>query len=518
MEKCPECKIEKQLRQALKCKFCSKSFCSLPCLTKHTSHHKSNNSDFANNVLLSLKKKQTLNLANQYPFLTEGVYTYDFKYKKELSFQNFTKVTDGFLPVELGIGSYGRVYLVTHNETGEKYSLKVIDKKKLSDNQCSIDLIYNEINIQSKLNHENIIRLYNVYETETEINIILEYASKGNLYNLILKNKNGFSEFQAYQYFIQVVNAVYFLHQNAIIHRDIKPENILISDNEVLKLCDFGWAKEVSVENRSTFCGTIEYMAPEIVDSEKYDFGVDIWSLGILLYELLMGYSPFKAKDPKNIMVNIKYHELTFDKNKNLSDECRSLIKSLLEVNPQKRIKIRDIFEHPFIKKYSLKLYRNTININNDINILNSNNNKKKLRKSDIVNDNLSINEDKKTESEKNEGEIFSSKNIVNWSKLLNKKDKGRMKKFADNLQSEMNKAINKINNLSYKKTQTLSFEDFRDSNLLDDEDTNNNNNNDNKNSRKNSNDNKEIKESTFDDTFEDIPEERPSSMNIKPY
>ena len=505
MEICPECKMAKQLRQTLKCKFCSLSFCSLPCLTTHTSHHKSNNSDFANNILLPLKKKQTLNLSNQYPFLTEGVYTYDFKYKKELSFQNFTKVTNGFFPVELGIGSYGRVYLVTHNITGEKYSLKVIDKKKLMDKQGNIDLIYNEINIQSKLNHENIIRLYNVYETETEINIILEYASKGNLYNLILKNKNGFSEFQAYQYFIQMLNAVYFLHQNAIIHRDIKPENILISENNKLKLCDFGWAKEVSVENRSTFCGTFEYMAPEIVYSEKYDFGVDIWSLGILLYELLMGYSPFKGKDPKSIMVNIKFHELIFDKNKNLSDECKNLIKSLLEVNPQKRIKIRDIFDHPFIKKYNSKLYNN-ININevNDLNNFDSY--KHKPRKSDIINDNLNINDTiKKTQTEKNNCDVFSSKNIVNWSKLLNKKEKGRMKKFADNLQNEMDKAINKINNLNYKKTETLSFEDFRDSNLLDDEDNTNS-------------DKKETNENIFDDTFGDIPEERPRSINIKPY
>ena len=506
MEKCPECKMSKQLRQTLKCKFCSKSFCSLQCLTTHTSHHKSNNSDFANNVLLPLKKKQTLNLSNQYPFLTEGIYTYDFTYKKELSFQNFTKVTDGFFPVELGIGSYGRVYLVTHNETGEKYSLKVIDKKKLINMQGNIDLIYNEINIQSKLNHENIIRLYNIYETENEINIILEYASKGNLYNLILKNKNGFSEFQTYKFFIQILNAVYFLHQNAIIHRDIKPENILISENNKLKLCDFGWAKEVSVENRSTFCGTFEYMAPEIVDSEKYDFGVDIWSLGILLYELLMGYSPFKAKDPQNIMVNIKSHELIFDKNKHLSEECKNLIKSLLEVNPQKRIKIRDIFEHPFIKKNSYKLYNN-ININ-DIDIFK--NSKHKSRKSDIINDNLNINDTiKKTEIEKNNGNLFSSKNIVNWSKLLNNKEKGRMKKFTDNLESEMNKAINKMNTLSYKKTQTLSFEDFRDSNLLDDEDNNNVNLNSNK---------KENNENIIDDSFGDIPEERPKSINIKPY
>ena len=211
-----------------------------------------------------------------------------------------------------------------------------------------LDIIYDEINIHSKLLHENIIKVYNIFEDEESINIIMEYAQNGNLYQLIKKEKNGFSEAKAFDYFIQMINAVYYLHSNNIIHRDIKPENILISKDNKLKLCDFGWAKELTLENRSTFCGTMEYMAPEIVGSENYDYSVDIWSLGILLYELLFGHSPFKGNSTNNIILNIKSHELNYDENnKKISNSCKDLIQHLLNMNHQKRLKIKDILEHP---------------------------------------------------------------------------------------------------------------------------------------------------------------------------
>ena len=158
-----------------------------------------------------------------------------------------------------------------------------------------------------------------------------------------------------------MVNAVYFLHQNNIIHRDIKPENILLGENDLLKLCDFGWAKELTINKRSTFCGTMEYMAPEIMGNEKYDFSVDVWSLGILLYELIMGHSPFRSKKDRNIVIKIKLHDLVFDKNKNLSQECIDLIKGLLDSNPLTRLRLKDIFEHPFVIINSKKAQKNVI-------------------------------------------------------------------------------------------------------------------------------------------------------------
>ena len=355
MEVCPTCKKEIESLKLLKCKFCDKNFCNLSCLISHASTHLGN-SDSSINLVNSLKRRQNENLTEQYVFITNGDFKEKINFDEKYAYQNFTKVIEDIFPKQLGSGSFGRVYLVSHNDSKKLFALKVIDKRKLMISYGKLDIIYNEINIHSKLSHENIIKLYNIHEDNESINIIMEYAEKGNLFQLISKEKSGLDESKAFDYFIQVVNAVYYLHNNNIIHRDIKPENILIGNDNKIKLCDFGWAKELTLENRSTFCGTVEYMAPEIVGSENYDYSVDIWSLGILLYELLFGHSPFKANNTKNIILNIKTHELTYDdKNKKISNSCKDLIKKLLDSNPQKRLKIKDILEHPFVKKHSKK-------------------------------------------------------------------------------------------------------------------------------------------------------------------
>ena len=166
----------------------------------------------------------------------------------------------------------------------------------------------------------------------------MEYAQKGNLYQYIQKKK-GISENEAFKYFIQVASAIYFLHKHGYIHRDIKPENILIDDNFDIKLCDFGWCVSIEKGERTTFCGTYEYMAPEMVNDEFYDMGIDIWSLGVLLYEMIHGYSPFRAhnnfvQDAKSaqveIFVNIKNNKYTIDKE--MSEECIDLIAKFCKV------------------------------------------------------------------------------------------------------------------------------------------------------------------------------------------
>ena len=152
-----------------------------------------------------------------------------------------------------------------------------------------------EIDIHRRIIHENIIQLYSYHETDTHLFLINEYAPKGSLYQLIRRNK-GMDERTAFKYFIQTAAAIYFLHSNELVHRDIKPENLLLDENNNIKLCDFGWCVQIfDDEPRKTFCGTYEYMAPEIIKEEYYDKSIDIWSLGILLYELLLGYSPFRV-------------------------------------------------------------------------------------------------------------------------------------------------------------------------------------------------------------------------------
>ena len=473
MEVCPNCKKQIESIKLLKCKFCENNFCSLSCLIKHASTHLGS-TDTAINIVNSLKRRQSENLTEQYVFITSGDFKEKTNFDKQYSYENFTKVVEDIFPKQLGSGSFGRVFLVSHNETKKLYALKVIEKRKLLMSYGKLDIIYNEINIHSKLDHENIIKLYNVYEDNENINIILEYAPNGNLYELIAKQQNGFSEYKAFEYFIQVVNAVYYLHNNNIIHRDIKPENILIGDDNKIKLCDFGWAKELTLENRSTFCGTVEYMAPEIVGSENYDYGVDIWSLGILLYELLYGHSPFRADNTKNIILNIKSHELTYeDKNKNVSHSCKDLIKKLLNNNPQKRYKIKDILEHPFVKKHSEK-YLSTFKKRSQNGICDDDD----YKFSDIKRANT------KYISSKNQlSNIYSPKNIPNTARKINIKPRKLnydlspqklsstkqleiLEKFNDSLQTQLEKAKKSIENISFKNSENCTFEDFRDSQM----------------------------------------------------
>lgn len=140
------------------------------------------------------------------------------------------------------------------------------------------------------------------------------------------------SEDLAFYYFIQVVNAIAFLHENNFVHRDIKPENLLLDANHNLKLCDFGWCVSLGNGERATFCGTYEYMAPEIIQEVPYNKSIDVWSLGILLYELMHGYSPFRAiNDSKTdghqeIFMNVIKHEYSI--NDTISEKCKDLIES----------------------------------------------------------------------------------------------------------------------------------------------------------------------------------------------
>ena len=485
-EICPNCKRKPIDKKILICQFCEKYFCSLTCLIQHSSLHSETTTP--NALITTLKKRQSKDITNQYRFITQGVFTDDYEYDEKYDLKNFSKIYEGIIPIELGAGSFGRVYLVKDNLSEKQYALKVINKRKLLQTYGNCKLIHNEIDIHSKLNHPNIIRLYNVSENDEEINILLEYAKNGSLFSLIQKEK-GFSEHRAYKYFIQIVNAVYFLHQNNIIHRDIKPENILIGENDLLKLCDFGWAKELTMNKRSTFCGTVEYMAPEIVGSENYDYSVDIWSLGILLFELLMGYSPFRSKKEKNTMIKIMNHiDLKFDKNKELSENCKDLINKLLDMNPLNRLKIKDIFVHPFI------ITNSTL----DFQFGSSNRNIKRKESLDDSNENILKYYNRKNanfkedftklrkkfgfESTLNLRDQVSSKNLcfVNFqsdkniisiktfdSKKIEKKESQRLEKLIGNMSNELEKGKKKVDDLNFQNSKQFSFEDFRDNKIL---------------------------------------------------
>lgn len=147
------------------------------------------------------------------------------------------------------------------------------------------------------------MRLYTSLEDDRFIYLILEYVKQGNLF-FIIRKKGMLSEAEAFYFFIQAVAGIYFLHKHGFIHRDLKPENLLVAQDNVLKICDFGWCVEATteksqentiIEQRNTFCGTLEYMAPEMITNKPHNHQIDVWSLGILLYELVHGRAPFRG-------------------------------------------------------------------------------------------------------------------------------------------------------------------------------------------------------------------------------
>lgn len=181
--------------------------------------------------------------------------------------------------------------------------------------------------------------------------LLLEYCANGNLFNYLRSDRNPkLSKDQLMNIFTKVCQSVAFMHVNKMIHRDIKPENILLDDQLNPKLCDFGWSIELKKnEKRQTFCGTYEYMAPEIFESETYFSAVDVWSLGILLYELFHGRSPFVGNSIFSIYKNIIKESIVFDAG--FDDDGKDLVQRILRLNPSERPTVAEMLEHPFLKK-----------------------------------------------------------------------------------------------------------------------------------------------------------------------
>ena len=198
---------------------------------------------------------------------------------------------------DLGSGAFALVKLCIDRNTGEKYACKIVDKNKFKMHSSSRpDSLLDEVRILEKLKHENIVRVYEFFETPNELYIILELISGGDLFDRIISVQR-FSETDALFIFRQIYCAVAYIHGQNIIHRDLKPENILLTNKFSLniKLSDFGLSRIVNSMNQAkTMCGTLQYLAPEVVEQKHaYGQGVDVWSMGVNLYILLCGYPPF---------------------------------------------------------------------------------------------------------------------------------------------------------------------------------------------------------------------------------
>ena len=259
---------------------------------------------------------------------------------------------------QLGSGSFGRVYLMTHKKTHINYALKVIDKK----NKTNIEgkpYFRREIEIMYKIRHPNCVRLYGNFEDDNNCYFIMEYIPNGNLYNLLTSNRiTGINIYIVASIMRQLISAIYYLHNlnPPIIHRDIKPENILLTNNLNVKLTDFGWSNYIDYEGeqRSTICGTPIYLAPEMIQGIGHDEHVDIWCLGVLLFELLTGTQPFIGQNRNLLLDNIIKVNIVWPTPPKLpmDPDAKDLISKILKKKPKERISLENMVKHNFFLKY----------------------------------------------------------------------------------------------------------------------------------------------------------------------
>ncbi|KAL4465052.1 hypothetical protein ABPG72_012235 [Tetrahymena utriculariae] len=288
----------------------------------------------------------------------------------------------------LGQGSYGTVRLAIDKSDGQKYAIKMMHKSTIFQ-YCTIDNLKREIKIQKRMNHPNICKLYHYFEDKQYVYLVLEYAEQGSLFHNLRKVKK-FSEELAFRFFYQTCLGIDHLHKNSIIHRDLKPENLLIDGKGDIKLCDFGWsAEQRNSIVRKTFCGTVDYMPPEMIENQPHDQRVDIWCLGILLYELIHGYAPFLGHDDQTKLKNIRNRqEIVFEPF--VPKDLEELIRGILQHNPLHRLSMDDIFRH----RWMVKFYKRTgINIDEVLKQQNQNTlGSRSLQTKHIVADQPSIN------------------------------------------------------------------------------------------------------------------------------
>ncbi|XP_008545603.1 serine/threonine-protein kinase fused [Microplitis demolitor] len=247
---------------------------------------------------------------------------------------------------QIGEGSFGQVYKAKTRGTDEIVAVKIIRKRGRSCKE--LKSLRQECEIQKYLSHPNIVRMKDSFETIDEIVVVTEYADK-ELYEILGKT-GRFSEECAQKIICDLVSALYYLHSNRVLHRDLKPQNVLLESNGIAKLCDFGFARIMSTRTHvlTSIKGTPLYMAPELIEECPYDHNADLWSLGCIAYEMIVGTPPFQTTSILHLVRLIRFESIKWPDF--ISPTCRSFLQGLLQKIPSQRLTWPDLLEHPFVK------------------------------------------------------------------------------------------------------------------------------------------------------------------------
>ncbi|KAF2074065.1 hypothetical protein CYY_004634 [Polysphondylium violaceum] len=299
---------------------------------------------------------------------------------------NVQYLNDYIIQGRIGSGSFAMVYRAVSKLTGEVFAIKEVNVHRLTEkNTKLIENLNYEIRILKLASHPNIVTLYDVIEppqSDEYMYLVMECCEGGDFSKYIRKHKR-LTEEKALYFMRQLSSGLRFLRQKDIIHRDLKPQNLLLSDsseNPILKIGDFGFAKFIDVQSLSeTFCGSPLYMAPEILNHKSYTVKADLWSVGVILYEMLVGQPPFNSSSMKDLILQLDKKTVRLPSSLAISKGCQDLLFSLLQSNEMERISWEDFFSHPWLigqspaVSYPIQTTTNSIPFN--IKGINNNNN-----------------------------------------------------------------------------------------------------------------------------------------------
>ncbi|XP_052322256.1 aurora kinase B-like isoform X2 [Oncorhynchus keta] len=252
----------------------------------------------------------------------------------------------------LGKGKFGNVYVARDKKLNFIVALKVLFKSQMEKEGVEHQL-RREIEIQSHLRHPNILRFYNYFHDNSRVFLILEYAPRGEMYKELQKC-GRFDDQRTATYMEELADALQYCHERKVIHRDIKPENLLLGLRGELKIADFGWSVHAPSLRRRTMCGTLDYLPPEMIEGKIHDEKVDLWSIGVLCYECLVGNPPFETASHTDTYKRITKVDLQFPKV--VSDGARDLVSKLLRHSPSMRLPLQSVINHPWVKSNSRRV------------------------------------------------------------------------------------------------------------------------------------------------------------------